>query len=78
MIDSKIVANRMTPQPRRRIDPLVHDSYHRYAPWTTVPPGLACDAPGRHAHLESIISLPGNGNGACRGGGWRAGSSHDQ
>lgn len=30
MIDSKIVANRMTPQPRRRIDPLVHDSYHRY------------------------------------------------
>ena len=55
MIDSKIVANRVTPQPRRRIDPLVHDSYHRYAPWTTVPPGLACDAPGRHAHLESII-----------------------
>ena len=68
----------MPSQTRRRIGPLVHDTYHRYAPWTIAPPGLVWDAPGRHAHLESIISLPGNGNGACRGGGLRAGSSHDQ
>jgi hypothetical protein len=45
----------MTPQTRRRIDPLVHDTYHRYVPWTIVPPGSVWDAPGRHAHWESII-----------------------
>jgi len=55
MIDSKIGANRMTPQTRRRIATLVHDTYHPYAPWTIMPPGLVWDAPGRHAQLESII-----------------------
>jgi hypothetical protein len=46
----------MTPQTRRRIGPLVHVTYSRYAPWTIMPPGLVWDAPGRHAHSESIIT----------------------
>jgi hypothetical protein len=45
----------MTPQTLRRIDPLVHGAYYRYASWTSVPPGLVWDAPGRHAYPESII-----------------------
>ena len=45
----------MTPQTRRRIGPIVHDTYRRYVSWTIVPPGLIWDAPGRHAYLESII-----------------------
>jgi hypothetical protein len=45
----------MTPQTRRRIGPLVHDTHHRYAPWPIMPPGSVWDDPGRHAHLESII-----------------------
>jgi hypothetical protein len=45
----------MTPQTRRRIDALVHDTYYRYAPWTITSSGLVWDAPGRHAHVESII-----------------------
>jgi hypothetical protein len=30
----------MTPQTRRRIGPLVHDTYYLNAPWTIAPPGL--------------------------------------
>ena len=30
----------MTPQTRRRIGPLVHDTYDRYAPLTITPPGM--------------------------------------
>ncbi len=50
-----MTANRMTPQTRRRIGTLVHDTYYQYAPWTIAPPGLVWDAPGRHAHSKSII-----------------------
>ena len=68
----------MPSQTRRPIGALVHDMYHRYPPWTIGPPGLVWDAPGRHAHLKSIISLPENGNGACRARDPQAGSSHDE
>jgi len=45
----------MTPQTRRRVDPLVHCAYRPYAPRTSTPPGLVWDAPGRHADLQSTI-----------------------
>jgi hypothetical protein len=45
----------MTPQTRRRIGPLGHDTYYQYAPWPIVPPGVVGGAPGRHAYSESII-----------------------
>jgi len=45
----------MTSQTRRRIGPLVHGAYRWYVSWTIMPPRLVWDAPGRHAHLESII-----------------------
>ncbi|HET6682820.1 MAG TPA: hypothetical protein VFG75_03915 [Gaiella sp.] len=45
----------MTPQTRRRINPLVHDTYHQYAPWTIEPTGLVWNVPGRHADSRSAI-----------------------
>ena len=45
----------MTPQTWHRIDSLGHDTYSRYAPWTSGSPGLVWDATGRHAYLEPII-----------------------
>ncbi len=45
----------MTPQTRRRIGTLVHDTYYRYAPRTIMPPGLVWDVPGRHASSEAIV-----------------------
>jgi hypothetical protein len=45
----------MTPQTRRLIDVLGHDTYSLYAPRTSTPPGLVWDAPGRHANFRSTI-----------------------
>ncbi len=45
----------MTPQTRRRIGPLGHDTYYQYAPRPIAPPDLDWDAPGRHGYSESTI-----------------------
>src|SRR6476469_4815356 len=38
-------ANRVTPQTRRRIAPLGHDTYQRYAPWTSGRPAWSGTPP---------------------------------